>query len=185
MTFKLNRAFQIIAMVFTVAMFFQCKGNFDEVQKIGVLQNEPVGIAEHINLKYTDSGKVTANLISPKMLDYSNMDFGYFEFPEGIRLILFDKDNNETVVTSDYAINYSEKNLIDLRGNVVLATHTKDTLYTEQLYYNEKLEWVFTDKPFRMRSSTQNTLGMHLDSDIDFKDIQILGMNDSDFQIDN
>ncbi|WP_353779018.1 LPS export ABC transporter periplasmic protein LptC [Winogradskyella sp. 3972H.M.0a.05] len=182
---KTKHILQNLAMVFTMALFFQCKNNFKEVQQIGVLQNEPVGIADHINLKYTDSGKITANLISPKMLDYSNMDFGYFEFPEGIRLILFDKDQNQTVVTSDYAVNYIEKNLIDLRGNVVLATYNKDTLFTEQLYYNEKLEWIFTDKPFRMRSTTQNTLGLHLDSDIDFKDIQILGMNDSDFQIEN
>ena len=174
-----------IVTVFAVTMFFSCNNNFKDVQQVGVLQNQPIGIAEHINLKYTDSGLVKANLISSKMLDYSNRDFAYSEFPEGINLILFDKDKNKTVITSNYAIHYSESNLIDLRGNVVLATHKKDTLYTEQLYYNEKLEWIFTDKPFRFRSDIQNALGLHLDSDIDFSNPQIIEMNDSEFQLDN
>ena len=49
--------------------------SFEEVKKIGISENEPIGVAEHIDLKYTDSGRVTANLKSPKMLDYSNRNF--------------------------------------------------------------------------------------------------------------
>ena len=70
-----------IVTVFTVTMFFSCKNNFKEVQKIGISEHEPIGVAENINLKYTDSGKIKANLISPKMLDYSNRDFAFSEFP--------------------------------------------------------------------------------------------------------
>ncbi|MDT0558493.1 LPS export ABC transporter periplasmic protein LptC [Ichthyenterobacterium sp. W332] len=185
MKLSLKHIITNIAMVITMAMFFQCKNNFKEVQQIGMLQNAPIGVAEDINLKYTDSGAITANLISPKMLDYSNRDFGYSEFPEGINLILFDKDARKTIITSDYAVQFNESGLIDLRGNVVVASHTKDSLFTEQLYYNQEIEWLFTDKPFEIKSSEINTYGLHLDSDIDFKDKRVIGMNDSDLKFEN
>lgn len=174
-----------LVTVLAVTLCFQCADNFKKVQQVGVLQNEPAGVAKDINLKYTDSGMLTANLISPKMLDYSNRDFAYSEFPEGIFLILYDKDQNKSTVISDYAIYYSETAMIDLQGNVKLATYKNDTLYTDQLYYYEKDEWVFTNNPFRLKSPSGDTYGNGLDSDVDFKQINILEMNNSEFQIDN
>ena len=34
-----------------VTMFFSCNNSFKEVQKIGISENEPIGIAENIKLK--------------------------------------------------------------------------------------------------------------------------------------
>lgn len=174
-----------LVTVLTVTLCLQCTDNFKDVQKVGVLQNEPAGVAKHINLKYTDSGLLTANLLSPKMLDYSNRPFGFSEFPDGIHLTLYDKNKNKSTVIADYAIYYSETEMIDLQGNVQLATYKNDTLFTDQLFYYEKDEWVFTNRPFRLKSPTGDTYGNGLDSDVDFNQIQILEMNNSEFQIDN
>ena len=167
-----------------VTLFFGCKNNFDEVQKIGVLQNTPAGEAYNIDLKYTDSMHLVANLISPKMLDYSNRSFGFSEFPEGIELTIYDDDNNESKIFSDYAIYYASTKLIDLRGNVILATHQKDTLYTDQLYYDEKKEWVFTNHRFRLKSTTRDIKGRGFDSDKNFKSYELLEMG-GDFDMKN
>ena len=91
-------------------MFFSCKNNFKEVQQIGVLQNQPIGEAKNIDLKYTEAedsiGRIVANLLSPKMLDYSNRDFSFSEFPDGIRLLLYDENNQKNIVLADYGIVY-------------------------------------------------------------------------------
>ena len=161
-----------------VTLFFSCKNNFKEVQQIGILQNEPIGVAEHINLKYTekleDTAKVKANLISPKMLDYSNRDFAYSEFPEGIHLTVYDDDNNKSIIVSDYAIYYGETDVIDLQGNVVLSTHNKDTLYAEQLYYDQKREWLFTNQPVTLKFGRNRQNGNGFDSDSKFKTFEIM-----------
>ncbi|MEZ4855661.1 MAG: LPS export ABC transporter periplasmic protein LptC [Gelidibacter sp.] len=157
-----------IVIAIAVTMFFSCKNNFKEVQKIGVLQNEPIGIAEEINLKYTDSGKLKANLLSPKMLDFSNRDFPFSEFPEGITLYLFDEQNKKSKIVSDYAIVYNETDLIDLRGHIKITTETKDTLFAEQLYYDQKRDWVFTNKPVKYVSPTKIVTGNAFDSNRDF-----------------
>jgi LPS export ABC transporter protein LptC len=180
---KINIIKNLVTAI-AVTLFFSCKNNFDEVQKVGVLQNQPVGEAESIDLKYTefedDSVKLLANLLSPKMLDYSNRDFSFSEFPEGIELIVYGEDNKKTKIFADYAIVYNNTDIIDLRDNVIIATHDNDTLFTDQLYYNEKLEWVFTNESFTFGPLHGNGF----DSDKEFKNFQMLEMG-GDFEIDN
>lgn len=160
--------------VIIVTLFFSCKNNFKEVQNIGILDSGPLTIAENINTKYTDSGKIKSNLISPKMLNFSNREFPFYEFPEGVNLTLFDEDNNKSNVIADYAILYEETNLIDLQGNVVLTTHNSDTLYAEQLFYDQKTEWLFTNRPVRFRTKDQLINGNGFDSDRTFTQARVL-----------
>ena len=165
---------QSIVTVFTVAFFFSCKNNFKEVQQIGISENEPIGIAEHINLKYTDSGKVQAHLISDKMIDFSNRDFAFSEFPKGIILHLFNSPDEKSTIVSDYAIVYDKTNLIDLQGNVILTTHDGKKLNAEQLYFDQVKEWLFTNKPVKFADKDQVINGNGFDSNMDFTTSRVL-----------
>lgn len=160
--------------VFTVAMFFCCESNFKEVQQIGISQNEPIGIAEDINLRYTDSGKVKAHLISKKMYDYSNFDFPYSEFTEGITLHMYNSENQKSTIVSDYGIVYDKTNLIDLQGNVVLTTHDGKKLEADQLYFDQEKEWIFTNKPIKFADNEQIINGNGFDSNMDFTKSRVL-----------
>ena len=108
------------------------------------------------------------------MLNFSNRDFAFFEFPEGVDMLLFDEDNNQSHVVADYAIVYDDTDLIDLRGNVVLDTHNKDTLFAEQLFYDQKLQWLFTNRPVRFRTKDQLIDGQGFDSDRSFSKARVL-----------
>lgn len=163
-----------IVTALVVTMFFSCNNNLGEVSKIGVSENEPIGVAEDINLKRTDSGRVIANLVSPKMLDFSNRDFAYNEFPDGVLLYLYDENNKKSTVIADYAIVYDKTNLIDMQGNVILASHDNDTLFAEQLYYDQEREWLYTNKPVTFRKGQDVINGNGFDSDIEFNDAQVL-----------
>ncbi len=170
-TLKYNTLNIVITLV--MAMFFSCKNNFKDVQKIGISENEPIGVAENINLKYTDSGKVKAILKSPKMFDYSNREFAYNEFTDGVNLELFE-DGKKSVVVSDYAIIYNKTNIIDLQGNVKITTHSNDTLYAEQLYYDQIKEWLFTNKPVTFRTGQDLINGNGFDSNSKFTNAEVL-----------
>ena len=163
-----------IVTVIAVTMFFSCKNNFKEVQKIGISENEPIGIAKDISLKYTDSAKLKAHLISPKMLDYSNRDFAFNEFPEGVNLTLLDDAGNKNTVVSDYAIAYEQTNLIDLQGNVVLTTHDGNVLNAEQLYYDQVKSWLFTNQSVKFNTKDQIINGNGFDSNMDFTQARVL-----------
>lgn len=164
----------IMVTVCTVTIFFSCKDNFKEVQNIGLLSDKPVTEAENINTKYTDSGRLKSHLISPKMLDFSNRKFSFAEFPNGINFTIYDEKGNKNNVIADYAMIYNDTDLIDLQGNVVLTTFNKDTLFTEQLFYDQKREWMFTDKPVRFHRKDDIDIGTGFDANRDFTYVKVL-----------
>lgn len=164
----------IVTVIITVTMFFSCNDNYNKVQKMGISENEPIGVSENINLKYTDSGRVTVNLLSTKMLDYSNRDFPFNEFTGGITLYIFDEENKKSTIISDYAIVYGKTDLIDLQGHVVITTHDGNVLKTEQLYYDKKREWLFTNVPVTFTTKQDVINGNDFDSNSKFSNAEVL-----------
>ncbi|UYW01318.1 LPS export ABC transporter periplasmic protein LptC [Flavobacterium agricola] len=157
-------------MASAMTVFFSCTNDFKEIQQLNATTFEPQTEAENIHLKYTDSGAVRAILISPLMLDYSNAKFPFSEFPEGIDLTVFDSDNKENYVTSKYAISHSKNELIELLDSVVITTHDGKKLLTDQLFYDQKREWFYTEKHFTFIDETGNYIqGPGIDFSKDFK----------------
>ena len=87
----------LINLVIAIAMtlFFSCGNDLDTVSNIDVLADEPAGVADSLDLKYTDSTRLKANLLSPKMYDYSNRNFGFTEFTEGVILHIYDNNKKK------------------------------------------------------------------------------------------
>ncbi|NBL64592.1 LPS export ABC transporter periplasmic protein LptC [Flavobacterium sp. NST-5] len=155
-----------------VLIFTSCQNNIKEVQKINRAAFAPMGEADSVNLKYTDSGRITAILKSPKMLDFGNVAFPYQEFPKGVDVTIYDAAQKRTFVRSDYAISFKGTNIIDLQGNVKVTSEDGKMLETTQLYYDQKREWFFTEKKCKLTLGEGNifyTKGF--DASRDLKDI--------------
>jgi LPS export ABC transporter protein LptC len=168
--FSRNSAPFFLAILFCLTII-SCESNFRDVQKMGVSEFAPSGDADSINLKYTDSGRITANLISPKMLDYATVEFPYTEFPKGIHLTLYDKNGKQTYIDAIYAVSHKATNIIDLQGKVKISNQNAEQLETEQLYYDQKNEWFFTEKKFKFTSPKGVSYGEGIDFSKDFKKI--------------
>lgn len=146
-----------------------CDDNLKEVRKISVSEFSPTGDADDFNIKYTDSGRITAILESPKMLDYSTVIYPFTEFPKGILVTLFDKNKKKTFIKSDYAVSYKSSNIIDLRKNVKISNEQGQYMITEQLYFDQKNEWFYTEQPFTMVDPKAGTTsGQGIDFNKDF-----------------
>lgn len=179
-----NNIFKSTVVVVTTAVLFACGNNLSEVKKIGLSEGEPIGVAENFNFKYTDSGRMTANLVSPKMMDFSNREFDYIEFPEGAHLDIYDKENEKSTVVADYAIVYNKTGIIDMQGNVVLNTPSQDTLFAEQLYYDQSKEWLFTNKSVVFKNKGNLIPGIGFDSNSDFTNAQVLEIREGTITVD-
>lgn len=160
-------------IIFTSLFLLSCSDRLAELNQNNESFFSPISVAKKINTKYVDSGRLKSLLKSPLMVNFSNMDFPFYDFPDGINLTLFDKKNDTIQVVSDKALVFSETDIIDLRGNVVLITSTKDTLLTEQLYFDQKKEWLFTDFPVRFRTNNYITDGIGFDSNQNFTNAQV------------
>lgn len=158
-----------IVTVLAVTMFFGCESNFKEVQKINFSEFVPGSDADTVNIKYTDSGRITGVLISSKMLDYSNLDFPFTEFPKGIDVTLYDKNQKRTFIRSNYAVSYKQTGIIDLQGKVKITSETGQMLETEQLYFDQKNEWFYTERKFKLTDAKGVSFGQGIDFSKDFK----------------
>lgn len=163
-----------IAVIAIITILFSCDKRLDKIQISSSDTFLPMSIAENINTKYTDSGRLTSILVSTKMINFSNQLFPFYDFPEGIYLTLLNRNNDSSTVVSNRAIIYSKTDLIDLRGDVVLTTANADTLFTQQLYYDQKKQWLFTDFPVKFRTKDYLTNGNGFDANQDFTNAQVL-----------
>ena len=128
---KLDPAILLFA-IFTVLLFWGCESNFKDVQKMDFSEFIPSGEADDFNLKYTDSGKIKSILLSPKMLDYANVDFPFTEFPKGIHVTMYDNKGKKTLIVADYGVTFKGTDIIDLQHNVKISNETGQLLETEQ-----------------------------------------------------
>jgi LPS export ABC transporter protein LptC len=156
-------------LVIATLLFFSCESNFKEVQKSNISEFTPTGEADSVNIKYTDSGKIKSILISPKLLDYTTLDFPFTEFPKGINVTLYDDNGKKTFVTSKYAISYKQTELIDLQGNVKITNESGQLFETEQLFFDQKNEWFYTEKRYKFTDPKGISYGDGVDFSKDFK----------------
>lgn len=155
-------------MAFAVTLLFACESNFKKIQQINSNEIMPTGNADSIHLKYSDSGVVKSILKAPKMLDYGAVNYPFTEFPNGIRLTLFDNQNKASFVEANYAITHKETGIIDLQDQVKLTSPQGQFLETTQLFYDQKNEWFFTEKNFTFTDEKGITKGEGIDFNKDF-----------------
>jgi lipopolysaccharide assembly outer membrane protein LptD (OstA) len=163
--------------------FLGCQDTYKRVGEEKQIEVFPQGVAQNFELTYTETteelesedagiSRVIAVLKSPISEDYDNMIFKYRTFPNGLEVEYFDKDNKKSTITADYGIIYSNTNVIELKGNVVIETHDGKKLEAPQLYWDRKEDWIFTQEKFTFTNPEDGTImdgeGMDFNRDFSF-----------------
>ncbi len=170
MNFKSNNIFKNIAIISLVAMFFSCETSFDKINDFLADKNLPIAVTKNISLVYTDSGYVTNKLKAPLLHNFENRTKQpYKEFPKGIEITRFDKQGDSTTITAEYARTYDKSTISELRNNVVVFNHSKKlTLKTNLLYWDQKVNYFFSNKKSILTSPKDTIIGLEgFDSNAD------------------
>lgn len=144
----------ICLFLLNILLFWACDKDMKQIQNLDKVKLVPTSEAHNFVLKHTDSAKIKSVLEGTLVYDYKSIDFPFTEFPNGINLTLFDEKQQKSVIKADYAIMYDKNGIIDLQRNVTVTSNNGDVLSTEQLYFDQKREWVFTEKNCKL--SNQN-----------------------------
>jgi len=163
----INYFYLLIACIFLMS----CENNsLKDIQKLNANSFFAAGVAENINVKYTDSAKIKAILVSKEMLDYSQVKYPFTYFPNKVHVTVFDNNKNKTIIVANKATAYNKTNIVDLQGNVKITTHDGKKLETQQLYYNQKDGWFFTDAYFKFTDPNKSYFeGIGIDIDKELK----------------
>lgn len=182
----MKKGLYILKMTITalaVICLFACNDNLDEVRKMSISSNEPLGEVKNLLLKHTDSGRLKVTISGKKMLDFSNDRYPYTEFPDGVRVEVYNSPQDSTkitVITSDTGIMYGKTKLVDLRGNVKIVGDDGTTFTGDQLYWDQKAEWLFTESKSTVTFPNGSiTTRQRLDADQNFKQVRARDTYDS------
>ena len=146
-------------------MLFSCSNSTVEVRDFLASKNLPIGVAKDAFHVYKDSGRITSKLITPLLRDFSNRkQHPYNEFPEGVKIINFNGKDSVTV-TGDYALSYSQTQISELIGNVVVINHAENSkLETEQLFWDQNTQYFFSEKAFTLSTLKDTIYGIGFES---------------------
>lgn len=171
MTKSVVNKIKSIATVIIVAMLFSCTNDAKEVRDFLADKNLPIGEAYHINHIHTDSGWVNVKMKAPVMLDFGNRNMHpYSEFPKGIKITSIDKNGDSITIEGDYAKNYTKTEISEINNNVVIFNYAdKNKLVTEQIYWDKKSHYYFTEKKFTFYTLTDTIKGVGFEASEDLK----------------
>ena len=158
----------IKTIVFFIFSICSCDYNTEEIKDINNGNPKPLGMASDLRMVYTDSMKISAILTSNKHIDFTNLTFKYSEFPEGVKVVFYDKENKQSELTSDFAVLYESTKIIDLRGNVLLKSSDGAELFSQQLYWDATDDWIFTEFPFEFNDDDYQISATRLDANKEF-----------------
>tara|TARA_B100002019_G_scaffold52586_1_gene44789 strand:+ start:443 stop:991 length:549 start_codon:yes stop_codon:yes gene_type:complete len=173
---------KVFLALLCVITLTNCTDQFSAVQQMNRFDEIPVGITEELHLIYSDSAQIEAELIAPINIDYTNQNFPYSEFPQGLDATLFGNRGEVTYVRSDYGIYYPKTEIIDLRGNVEISDNTGTKLNTNQLYWDAGQEWLFTEKNFTFTNASYDIEAVRLDANRSFRKL-MTGMISGNIQV--
>ncbi|MDT0552847.1 LPS export ABC transporter periplasmic protein LptC [Urechidicola vernalis] len=158
-----------IAVVVSTAMLFSCGNDIQEVRDFLADKNLPIGVAKNVYTVHTDSGRVDLKFSAPLLHDFSNRkEHPYSEFPEGVRIVTFDENNDSLVVVGNYAVSWSKTSISEITGNVIINNFSqRKKLTTEQLFWDQKTKYFYTEKVFTLYTATDTIYGVGFDASED------------------
>jgi LPS export ABC transporter protein LptC len=134
----------------------------NDIERINMLTDEsesPTIQGTNIRVIYSDSAKVKVQVIAPAYKQFPNAERPYMEFENGLEVYFYDDSAKiESEIRADYTKYYMEERLWHATGNVVAQKFDNgDALYTDELFWDENEELIYSDSYTRVISE-DNTL---------------------------
>ncbi len=152
-----------------VGMLFSCENDLETINTITATDETPDEIVNSFHTLYSDSGVVQYEIIAARMEKFSTpVEQTYFK--DGFEVNFFrEKDSVISTLTAEYAEITENNNKIIARNNVIFTNHEeKQTLQTEELFWDKKSGRLRTDKRFKVIGEKSIVEGYGLDTDENF-----------------
>jgi LPS export ABC transporter protein LptC len=142
-----------------------CERKLDTIKNADILSLPSITVKNSFTI-YNDSGKVQLIMTFPLMEAYDNDESPYYEFKQGIKVVYFEgKKDTVASVISKYARYTEKKRLWELKDSVVVHNDNNDMLETEQLFWDQEKDQIFTERAVKLTNEDQVVIGTGFESD--------------------
>jgi hypothetical protein len=168
---------QLFFIVLTFCLFTSCE---NDIKTVASFSQKKVGVEEGYNIKsfMSTAGKVKAKLTAPYMLRQP-LDSSKTEFPKSLNVIFYDSIlKPESFLFAKYGKHLEYNNTVLLKDSIVMYNVKKDTLWCNDLLWNQNTGMFTTDKPVVFSQDNagirQKIFARGLESDQNFKKTNFL-----------
>ena len=156
-------------------------GCVNDEKKVNSLFEKKTGVdqATDIVSYMSQGGRMKARLTSPRMLRYQDT-LPRMEFPDGLHVDFYDTTLQiENQVDARYARYLEMQNKVLLKDSVKVYNRMKDTLFCQELWWDQASQRFDTDKPVRIIRPGMVINGVGLTAPQDFKTFTIFHITNS------
>ncbi|MCU0322477.1 MAG: LPS export ABC transporter periplasmic protein LptC, partial [Chitinophagaceae bacterium] len=154
---RFNNISTLLAAIIMGCFFVtSCENEIKTVQDLG---KRTLGVEEAKNIEsyMSQAGKMRAKLSAPLMLRYL-LDTPKVEFTKTMHVDFFDDTLGvESQLNCKYGRYLENDNKVYLRDSVVVFNRTGDTLWTDELLWDQIKQEFYTDKFVRLKKGFNST----------------------------
>ena len=173
---RLRRNILFFAFKLSTAAFVLCillSSCENDIQMVKSLTQHKLGVEEGKDIVslMSNGGKTTAKLTAPVMLRYQT-DTSKIEFPKSLHVDFYDSLTTvESQLFAKFGRYLENDNKVFLKDSVLVFNRKKDTLWCNELYWDQAQSIFYTDKPviISQQNHRQKIYGQGLRADQNFK----------------
>ena len=150
---------RVSMLLFLVFLLGGCENDIERINMLTDESEAPTIQGTNIKVIYSDSAKVKIQVLAPVYKQYPTAERPYMEFEKGLEVFFYDDSAKiESEIRADYTIYYMDEALWHATGNVVAQNFENgDALYTDELFWDEIKELIYSDSYTRVINE-ENTL---------------------------
>lgn len=131
--------------------------------------NLPTETGKNVYITYTDSGFAKARIFAPLMERYTSDDRTETVMRKGITAYFYNRNRKvDSFLKSKYAVRNDRDKRMTARNDVVLVNNKGDSLFTEELIWDETKQLIHSDKFVRIATPTEIIMGDGFESNTEF-----------------
>ncbi len=160
--YKLLKRFTASSLVLLAVSFYACESNKpEEIKAITGIEDNPSLIITKLETTINDSGMVKYRFLTPEMYQYDKKENPYVEFPQGLNVIMYDKRGQiDARIKSNYAKFLTKDKLWELKNDVEAVNQKGDVLNTEQLYWDQSKQLIYSNLFTKVTTQTEILTGI-------------------------
>jgi LPS export ABC transporter protein LptC len=155
-----------ISSSIVAVLFLSCENDIKAISKLNRVDTLPSITVKTLEVKQSESGRLTMILESPEMKAYTGSK-PRTVFPKGLHITFYDSTMRPvSELTAGYGIRNDADNTMQARINVIVRNLEKHTtLNTEELIWNKNTRKTTSNKFVKITSPDRIILGDGMESD--------------------
>ncbi len=140
-------------------LLLSCQNSLEDIEQTVGEKRLPDMSGEHAMVYYSDSAVIQLRMEAPLVERYASEDDPVTYFPKGVKAVFYGKTGKEeATLTAQWGARYEKKDLWEVRGKVTYVNVSGEKIQTEQAFWNERKEQIYSDKYTRFTDANQNVL---------------------------